>query len=60
MAANVMKWALCSGLDAEYLVADAWFGTKPMICIDVCPVLRMKKGNMEYRAVLKNTFSMAS
>ena len=53
MAAGMMKRALRSGLDAEYLVADAWFGTKPMIRtaleIGVCPVLRMKKGNMKYR-----------
>src|SRR5690606_13779793 len=31
MAANMMKRAQRAGLSAEYLVADAWFGTKPMI-----------------------------
>ena len=57
MAAAMMKRTLRSGLDAEYLVADAWFGTKPMIrtALDlaVCPILRMKKNKMKYRAVLK-------
>lgn len=57
MAANMMKRAQRSGLDAQYLVADAWFGTKPMIRtaldLGVCPILRMKKGNMKYRAVIK-------
>lgn len=57
MAANMMKRAQRAGLSAEYLVADAWFGTKPMIRtaldLGVCPILRMKKNNMKYRAVLK-------
>jgi hypothetical protein len=57
MAANMMKRALRSGLEADYLVADAWFGTKPMIRtalgLGVCPILRMKKNRMKYRAVLK-------
>lgn len=57
MAAGMMKRAIRSGLEAEYLVADAWFGSKSMIrtALDngVCPILRMKKGNMKYRAVIK-------
>ena len=57
MAANMMKRALRSGMDADYLVADAWFGTKPMIRtalgLGVCPILRMKKNKMKYRAVTK-------
>jgi len=57
MAANMMKRAQRAGLEAEYLVADAWFGTKPMIRtaldLGVCPILRMKKNNMKYRVVLK-------
>lgn len=57
MAANMMKRAQRAGLEAEYLVADAWFGTKPMIRtaldLGVCPILRMKKNNMKYRAVIK-------
>lgn len=55
MAANMLKRAIRSGIDAEYLVADAWFGSKPMIrtalgC-GICAILRMKKGNMKYRVV---------
>lgn len=57
IAANMLKRALRAGLDAKYLVADAWFGTKPMIRaaldIGVCPILRMKKGNMKYRLAVK-------
>jgi SRSO17 transposase len=53
MAANMMKRAIRSGIGAEYLVADAWFGSKPMIrtalSFGVCAILRMKKGNMKYR-----------
>lgn len=57
MSANMMKRAQRSGLEADYLVADAWFGTKPMIRtaldLGVCPILRMKKSKMKYRAVIK-------
>ncbi|NNF96695.1 MAG: transposase [Halobacteria archaeon] len=57
MAANMMKRAMRSGMDADYVVADAWFGTKPMIRsalqLDLCAILRMKKGKMKYRAVVK-------
>jgi hypothetical protein len=56
MAANMMKRAIRSGIEAEYIVADAWFGTKPMIRtaleLDVCAILRMKKNKMNYRAVV--------
>ena len=54
MAANMMKRAQRSGIEADYVVADAWFGTKPMIRraleLDLCAILRMKKGKMKYRA----------
>jgi hypothetical protein len=57
MAAHMMKRALRGGLAADYLVADAWFGTKPMIRtaldLEVCPILRMKKNKMKYRVVIK-------
>ena len=57
MAANMMKRAIRSGMEADYIVADAWFGTKPMIRsaleLELCAILRMKKGNMKYRAVVK-------
>ncbi len=53
MAANMMKRAQRMGLDADYVVADAWFGTKPMIRaaqdLGICPILRMKKNKMKYR-----------
>ena len=41
----------------DYILADAWFGTKPMIRtaleLDVSAILRMKKNKMKYRAVVK-------
>jgi hypothetical protein len=53
MSASMMKRAIRNGIDADYLLADAWFGTKPMIrCaleLDICAILRMKKGKMKYR-----------
>ncbi len=56
MAANMMKRALRSGMEADYVLADAWFGTQPMIRtalgLDVCAILRMKKNRMKYRAVV--------
>ena len=55
MGIGMMKRAKRRGLDAEYLVADAWFGTKTMIRaayeLGVCAVLRMKKGSMKYRVM---------
>ena len=57
MAAAMMQRTLRNGLKAEYLVADAWFGTKPMIRtaleLGVCPILRMKKNKMKYRVSAK-------
>jgi len=57
MATTMMKRAIRSGVDADYVVADAWFGTKPMIRsaldLDVGAILRMKKNKMKYRAVVK-------
>ena len=53
MALGMMKRAKRCGVEADYLVADAWFGTKTMIRaayeLGVCAVLRMKKGAMKYR-----------
>ena len=53
MGIRMMRRAKRSGVDADYLVADAWFGTKTMIRaayeVGVCAVLRMKKGSMKYR-----------
>ncbi len=54
MAADMMQRALRGGMEADYVVADAWFGTKPMIRsaleLDLCAILRMKKSKMKYRA----------
>ena len=56
MAANMMKRAIRSRMEADYVLADAWFGTRPMIRtalgLDVCAILRMKKSKMKYRAVV--------
>jgi hypothetical protein len=56
MAAQMMKRATRNGMVADYVVADAWFGTKPMIrtalALDIRAILRMKKGNTKYRVVL--------
>ncbi len=56
MSANMMKRAIRSGMEADYVLADAWFGTKPMIRtaleLDLCAILRMKKSRMKYRAVV--------
>jgi len=53
MALAMMKRAKRGGVEADYLVADAWFGTKTMVRaadeVGVCAVLRMKKGAMKYR-----------
>ena len=53
MAENMMRRALRAGMAAEYVVADAWFGGKPMIRsalkLELCAILRMKKGQMNYR-----------
>ena len=53
MALAMMKRAKRCGVEADYLVADAWFGTKTMVRgadeVGVCAVLRMKKGAMKYR-----------
>lgn len=51
-----MRRAIGAGLEADYVVADAWFGTKSMIrsalALDRCAILRMKKNTMKYRAAI--------
>ena len=53
MVSAMVKRALNAGIMADYLLADAWFGTKAMIRLTqetaLVPVLRMKKNNMKYR-----------
>ena len=57
MAANMMKRAMRSGIEADYVIADAWFGTKAMmrtaLGLETCAILRMKKSKMKYRALIK-------
>ena len=57
MAANMMKRATRCGIEADYVIADAWFGTKSMmraaLGLEMCAILRMKKSKMKYRAVIK-------
>ena len=49
----MVKRALNIGIVADYLLADAWFGTKGMIRLTqetaLVPILRMKKNKMKYR-----------
>jgi SRSO17 transposase len=53
MVKAMVKRALNAGLMADYLLADAWFGSKAMIRLTqetaLVPVLRMKKNKMKYR-----------
>ena len=51
MALGMMKRAKRSGIEADYMVADAWFGTKTMLRaayeLGVCAVLRDEEGGDE-------------
>jgi hypothetical protein len=53
MVKSMVNRALNAGILADYLLADAWFGTKAMIRLTqetaIVPVLRMKKNKMKYR-----------
>jgi len=53
MVKTMVHRALRAGIEADYLLADAWFGTKPMIRLSqetaLVPVFRMKKSKMKYR-----------
>jgi SRSO17 transposase len=53
MVSAMVKRALNAGIMADYLLADAWFGTKAMVRLTqetaLVPVLRMKKNKMKYR-----------
>jgi hypothetical protein len=47
------------GIKADYLIADAWFGTKPMMetaqTLAVTGIFRMKKNKMKYRVAGKRS-----
>ncbi len=53
MAGEMIRRAQRAGIDAKYLLADAWFGTKAMIQMAekqlLIAILRMKKSAMKYR-----------
>ncbi len=53
LLAQALKRAIRNGFEADYLIADAWFGNKPTIRLtescDVTAVLRMKKDKTLYR-----------
>lgn len=53
MGKAMIRRALRDGIEAEYLLADAWFGAKPMLRTTenalLTAVLRMKKSTMKYR-----------
>jgi SRSO17 transposase len=53
MACAMIARAQRAGIDAQYLLADAWFGTKPIIAMAddalLTPIVRMKRTKMKYR-----------
>ena len=53
LLAQALKRAVRNGFEADYLLADAWFGNKPTIRLtescDVTALLRMKKDKTLYR-----------
>jgi SRSO17 transposase len=53
MAEQMLKRVKKQGIKADYLIADAWFGTKAIIktalAQQLTPVLRMKKNKTKYR-----------
>ena len=53
MAHAMIARAQRAGINARYLLADAWFGTKPMIAMAedalLTSIVRMKKNKMKYR-----------
>lgn len=59
MAKEMMSRAICAGIEVNYLLADAWFGTKTMLRtteeLFLTAIVRMKKGKLKYRlTTLKN------
>ena len=53
MVEDMIRRAQRAGIEANYLLADAWFGTKPMIRLVgeylLTPILRMNKNTMKNR-----------
>jgi SRSO17 transposase len=59
IAKTMLSRAKRQGIQADYLAADAWFGTKPMIqtalTLNLTAILRMKKNKLKYHVQLKNS-----
>ncbi len=53
MARTMMSRAIRAGITVDYLLADAWFGTKGMLRtaeeLSVASIVRMKKSKLKYR-----------
>ena len=53
MVASMIRRALRAGIEGQYLLADAWFGSKAMIRLcqetELTAILRMKKSKLKYR-----------
>jgi len=53
MAKSMMSRAIGAGIEVDYLLADAWFGTKGMLRtaeeLSLASILRMKKSKLKYR-----------
>lgn len=53
MVASMIKRALRAGIEGDYLLADAWFGSKAILRLceetNLVAVLRMKKSKLKYR-----------
>jgi len=53
MARTMMSRAIRAGIEVDYLLADAWFGTKGMLRtaeeLSVASIVRMKKSKLKYR-----------
>jgi len=52
----MLRRATRAGIQADYLVADAWFGNKSMIraalLLEMNAILRMKKNKLKYRVIV--------
>ena len=53
MVASMIRRALRAGIEANYFLADAWFGSKTIIrlCQETAltAIVRMKKSKLKYR-----------
>ncbi len=61
MARDMIHRAQREGIEADYQLADAWFGTKPMIRLAdeslLTPILQMKKNAMKYWLTERQVFA---